>query len=156
MHATPPAPRRKPLAHNNEEVPDSAPPTDFSQLDMLASAPVPTTSVDICHADGFSLNSGVEISGGDGALLVGGEAFVWRPWLAGGNSNKKGKGGLVNDKGMWEVGEEGFALLGAVWPRPGMFLCFVSSLSLSLSLSVPLASCLWLAVGRTALLEGRD
>jgi hypothetical protein len=125
-------------------VPDTAPPTDFSQLDMLSSAPVPTTSVDICHADGFSLNSGVEISGGVGALLVGGEAFVWRPWLANGKTGKKG--GLVNDKGMWEVGEEGFALLGAVWPRPGMFLCFVS-----------LSQCLfWPSVGRTALLEGRD
>jgi hypothetical protein len=83
---------------------------------------VPTTSVDICHADGFSLNSGVEISGGDGALLVGGEAFVWRPWLANGKAGKKG--GLVNDKGMWEVGEEGFAVLGAVWPRPGTFSLF--------------------------------
>ncbi|KAK4043289.1 hypothetical protein C8A01DRAFT_13182 [Parachaetomium inaequale] len=128
LHTTPPSPRerRKPIAHNREEVPDQPPPTDFGQLDVLGSAPVPTTSVDICHEDGFSLNSGVHIAGGSGALLVGGEAFVWRPWEAGSGNSKVGGGGrgkrLVNAKGQWEVGEEGFAILGMVWPRPDLLI----------------------------------
>ncbi|KAG7290223.1 hypothetical protein NEMBOFW57_000221 [Staphylotrichum longicolle] len=99
------------LGHNKEPVPATPPPTDFGELDVLASAPVPATAVEVCHADGFSLNSGVRIGGGDGALLVGGEAFVWRPWEAGdgdGRRGEKGKGRrrLVNDKGQWEVAEE--------------------------------------------------
>ncbi|KAK4235491.1 hypothetical protein C8A03DRAFT_36660 [Achaetomium macrosporum] len=117
MHTSPPTDRqRKPVAHNREEVPDQPPPTDFGQLDVLASAPVPSTAVQVCHEDGFSLNSGIHITGGNGALLVGGEAFVWRPW----STSKKGK--LVNEKGQWKVGEEGFALLGVVWPRPDLLI----------------------------------
>jgi hypothetical protein len=112
-------------------VPEQAPPTDLGQLDVLGSIPVPTTAVDVSHADGFSLNSGVEIRGGAGALLVGGEAFAWRPWLVGGGggagtavgagkgTRKEGGGRLLNDKGQWEVGEEAWAVLAAVWPRPG-------------------------------------
>jgi hypothetical protein len=128
MHTSPASARqpRKPIAHNREEVPDQPPPTDFGEMDVLASAPVPTTSVDICHEDGFSLNSGVHISGGSGTLLVGGEAFVWRPWEAGsGSGSNKGRRGekrLVNAKGQWEVSEEGFAVLGLVWPRPGTYI----------------------------------
>jgi hypothetical protein len=93
-------------------------------MDVLASAPVPSTAVEVCHGDGFQLNSGVRIEGGDGALLVGGEAFVWRPW----ESNTTGAGTinatkrLVNAKGQWEVGAEVWGVLGMVWPRPGEFL----------------------------------
>jgi hypothetical protein len=97
-------------------------------MDVLASTPVPSTAVEVCREDGFGLNSGVQITGGDGALLVGGEAFCWRPWEVPGSSLKKGegKGGkrLVNEKGQWEVGEEAFEVLGLVWPRPGEFLYF--------------------------------
>lgn len=95
-------------------------------MDVLASAPVPATAVEVCHADGFSLNSGVRISGGDGALLVGGEAFVWRPWEAGsggGRGEKRGVRRLVNEKGQWEVAEEVWGALGLLWPRPGKFSC---------------------------------
>ncbi|KAK3296292.1 uncharacterized protein B0H64DRAFT_166960 [Chaetomium fimeti] len=123
MHTTPPSPRarRTPLAHNREPVPDRAPPTDFEQMDVLASAPVPTTAVEVSHADGFSLNSGVHIRGGAGALLVAGEAFAWRPWL-GGDGGGAGGGRLLNEKGQWEVGEEAFAVLAAVWPRPDLLI----------------------------------
>ncbi|KAH6627601.1 hypothetical protein F5144DRAFT_278500 [Chaetomium tenue] len=135
LHTTPtPArQRRTPLAHNREPVPAQAPPTDLGQLDVLGSAPVPTTAVDVSHADGFSLNSGVHIRGGAGALLVGGEAFVWRPWLVSGGggggsggvgvSGKEGRGArLLNEKGQWEVGEEAWAVLAAVWPRPDLLI----------------------------------
>ncbi|GAB1320832.1 NADH dehydrogenase [ubiquinone] 1 alpha subcomplex assembly factor 3 [Madurella fahalii] len=128
--------QRRPLAHNREPVPDQPPPTDFGRMDVLGGAPVPATAVKTCHADGFSLQSGTRLAGGDGALLVGGEAFAWRPWLGdgaggggGGGSGMSGMGEgkgrrrrLVNDKGQWEVGEEGFALLGVLWPRPDLLI----------------------------------
>ncbi|KAK5653143.1 hypothetical protein OQA88_9242 [Cercophora sp. LCS_1] len=106
---------RKTQAHNNEPVTEQPPPTDFSQLDVLGDAPVPSTSVTACLDNGFALNSGVRITGGSGALLVGGEAFAWRPW-----DEKTRK--LVNGKGQWEVGKEGFGLLSVVWPRPDLLI----------------------------------
>jgi hypothetical protein len=59
----------------------------------------------------------VKITGGDGVLLVGGEAFTWRPWLVG----EDGKNGMVNAKGQFEVDEQAWGVLDLVWPRPGMF-----------------------------------
>jgi NADH dehydrogenase [ubiquinone] 1 alpha subcomplex assembly factor 3 len=106
-------------AHNNEQIPDQPPPTDFARMDVLGQTPPPATSIDACLPDGFVLgDSAVTISGGSGALLVGGEAFVWRPW----DSNTKQ---LVNGKGQWEVQglDRAFGLLGVVWPRPGRLLC---------------------------------
>jgi len=82
---------------------------------MLGDIPVPSTSIDVCHADGFVLNSGVQVRGGSGVLLVGGEAFSWRPWEA------KGSKKLVNEKGQWEVPSEVWGVLGVVWPKPGRF-----------------------------------
>jgi NADH dehydrogenase [ubiquinone] 1 alpha subcomplex assembly factor 3 len=63
--------------------------------------------------DGFQLNSGTKILDGNGVLLVGGEAFVWRPWVA-----KESKV-LVNPKGQWDIPKEAFGLLELLWPRPG-------------------------------------
>lgn len=65
--------------------------------------------------DGFGLNSGITIEGGDGALLVSGEAFAWRPWEVTGEKK------LVNDKGQFELPREAFGLFDVLWPRPGMF-----------------------------------
>jgi hypothetical protein len=87
------------------------PPTDFSQMDVLGNTPVPSTSVDMCLPDGFRLNNGIHVKGGTGVLLVGGEAFAWRPWSV---SNR-----LVNDKGQWEADAAAFGVLSMVWPRPG-------------------------------------
>lgn len=56
-------------------------------------------------------------------LLVGGEAFAWRPWRAGaaeGVSDQAAKAGMLNAKGQFELGEEAWGLLSVVWPRPGM------------------------------------
>lgn len=99
-------------AHNNEEVPDNPPTTDFSRMDMLSQAPAPSTSIDICSSDGFKLNSGVSIYDGKGVVLLGGEAFEWQPW---GPDLR-----LVNAKGQWEVPEGAFGMFDLVWPRPGM------------------------------------
>ena len=97
-----------------KDVPNQAPPTDFDQLNVLGNTPVPSTAVDVCMADGFQLNSGARVLDGNGVILVGGEAFVWRPWLA-----KEVPLMLVNAKGQWDVPAEAFGLLALVWPRPG-------------------------------------
>lgn len=99
-------------AQNGEEIPDQAPPTDFSRMDVLGATPVPSTSVDICMSEGFKLNSGSMIIDGKGLILVGGESFTWQPW----GPDKK----LVNKKGQWEVPKEAFGIFGLLWPRPGM------------------------------------
>ncbi|KAK3313768.1 hypothetical protein B0H66DRAFT_537020 [Apodospora peruviana] len=118
---THPTPQKGEIAHNNERVPEKPPATDFGQMDMLGQTPVPSTSVDVCMSDGFQFDSGVTITGGDGALLVGGEAFTWRPWsLAGDSPDVKRK--LVNAKGQWEVSADAFGLLGLVWPRPDLLI----------------------------------
>lgn len=80
---------------------------------MLGNTPAPSTSVDVCMYDGFGLNSGVTIGGGDGALLVSGEAFSWRPWEVTGEKR------LVNGKGQIEIPKEAFGVLELLWPRPG-------------------------------------
>ena len=104
--------RKRSTGHDHGEVPNQPPPTDFDQMDLLGATPAPSTSVDVCTSDGFHLNSGAKVLGGSGVLLVGGAAFVWKPW----GVTKK----LVNGKGQWEVDSpKAFGLLGLVWPRPG-------------------------------------
>ncbi|KAI0883346.1 uncharacterized protein GGS22DRAFT_29202 [Annulohypoxylon maeteangense] len=93
-----------------------APQTDLGALNVLADAPVPATSVDVCAPDGFHLNSGAKVVGGSGVLLVGGEAFTWQPWLA------RGEKRLLNRKGQWEVPNETFGLFGLLWPRPDLLI----------------------------------
>lgn len=88
-------------------------PTNLNDLNVLGNAPAPSTSVDVCMYDGFGLNSGITISDGNGALLVDGEAFTWRPWEV------KGTKKLANKKGQFDVPGEAFALFDLLWPRPG-------------------------------------
>jgi len=91
--------------------------SDLDRLDVMGGVPVPSHSVDLCMADGFQLNSGAEIRGGDGVMLVGGEGFAWRPWLAGDGGKR-----LVNAKGQWDIAGESLALLSLVWPRPDILI----------------------------------
>ncbi|KAI2615504.1 hypothetical protein GGR54DRAFT_292605 [Hypoxylon sp. NC1633] len=100
---------------------DEPPPTDFEKLDVLGNTPVPSTSVDACLSDGFQLNSGKKIFDGSGVLLVGGEAFSWRPWLS------RGEKRLLNKKGQWEVPNDTFGLLGLIWPRPDLLIIGLGS-----------------------------
>lgn len=94
--------------------------TDFGTMDVLGSTPPPSTAIDACLSDGFHLDNGVKIGGGSGCLLVGGEAFAWRPWAASraGAEGQKGSK-LVNQKGQWDVGEGAWGVLELVWPKPG-------------------------------------
>lgn len=93
--------------------------TDFGILDVLANSPPPSTAIDACLSDGFHLDNGVKITGGGGCLLVGGEAFSWRPWLAGSRPAGSARGRMINKKGQWDVEKEAWGLLELVWPKPG-------------------------------------
>lgn len=118
----------KPLSRDRGPVSEESTQTDFSNLDVLGGTPVPSTAIDACLWDGFHLNNGVKITNGAGVLLVNGEVFSWKPWNANraeGEENKR----LANYKGLWEVGDESWAVLGMVWPKPGELLrslCCVS------------------------------
>jgi len=98
--------------------------------------------VDVCIYDGFALDSGLKITEGDGVILCGAEAFVWRPWMvnvpeeasimngtelrgAGGN----GTGGVLNAKGQWDIEDEAWGVLKAVYPKPGTLFCVAPSRS---------------------------
>lgn len=87
--------------------------TDLGKLDMLGNTPIPSNSIDICMSNGFQLNNGIQALDGSGVILVGGEAFTWRPWAASGVKR------LLNRKGQWEVPNESLGLFELVWPRPG-------------------------------------
>ncbi|TKA49284.1 hypothetical protein B0A55_13613 [Friedmanniomyces simplex] len=110
--------------------------TDFSAMDMLSNTPAPSTAVDSCMADGFALNSGLRVTG-SGVLLVGGEAFKWRPWLREGRKEGTiGSGGtgddvkgpaspagkILNTKGQFDVDRQAWGLLDLAWPKPDLLV----------------------------------
>lgn len=90
--------------------------TDFNALDVLRNTAAPATSIDATTSDGFALNNQMRVSG-CGLLLVGGEAFRWRPWKREGEDSMTGR--LRNKKGQWEISEGGWGVLELVWPKPG-------------------------------------
>jgi NADH dehydrogenase [ubiquinone] 1 alpha subcomplex assembly factor 3 len=94
------------------------PPTDFAALDVLGDTPAPSTSVDVCMSSGFQLNNGARTTDGSGVLLVGGEAFRWRPWLSNPNNGLH----LINGKGQFHIPTSTLGLLSLVWPRPDLFI----------------------------------
>jgi NADH dehydrogenase [ubiquinone] 1 alpha subcomplex assembly factor 3 len=99
--------------------------TDFSALDVLRNTVAPATSIDACTSDGFALNNQMRISG-SGVLLIGGEAFRWRPWREegreGDDREERMAGKLLNAKGQWEVQEGAWGVLELCWPKPGRSL----------------------------------
>lgn len=105
-----------PSRRKDQQPPAQPPPTDFGELDVLGNTPAPSTSVDVCMYDGFGLNSGITITGGNGVLLIDGEVFKWRPWEAKGSMN------LVNKKGQFELPPNAFALFDLLYPRPGRWI----------------------------------
>ncbi|KXX79810.1 NADH dehydrogenase [ubiquinone] 1 alpha subcomplex assembly factor 3 [Madurella mycetomatis] len=111
FHSTPQDPRqRRPLAHNREPVPDQPPPTDFGRMDVLGETPAPATAVKVCHRRWL-------LAAGRGRAVGGrGRGAAWR----GGEVVCVAAGG--RGWGQWEVGEEGFALLGVLWPRPDLLI----------------------------------
>lgn len=111
----------KPTSHDRGPESQEDTQTDFAALDVLGNMPAPTTAIDTTLDTGFQLNSGLQITGGDGLLLVGGEAFSWRPWKAikGATDDHVAKAAMINAKGQFEVDESVWGLLSVVWPRPG-------------------------------------
>lgn len=118
--------------------------TDFTAMDMLSNTPAPSTAVDACMADGFALNSGLKVTGA-GVLLVGGEAFKWRPWALAGKREGGGLGGdangvqsvggrLRNAKGQFDVDEQVWGVLDLVWPKPDLLVLGTGPSILPLSL----------------------
>jgi len=105
--------------------------TDFGAMDMLSNTPAPSTAVDACMDDGFALNSGLKVTG-SGVLLVGGEAFKWRPWArvtpgtVGSGDSQKGVRGMAgkmrNAKGQFEVDKHVWGVLDLVWPKPDLLV----------------------------------
>lgn len=69
-------------------------------------------------SSGFKLNSGARVVDGSGVVLVGGEAFEWRPWLA----SPSGELRLVNRKGQWDIPAAALGLLSVIWPRPDLLI----------------------------------
>ncbi|EKV07815.1 hypothetical protein PDIG_62550 [Penicillium digitatum PHI26] len=98
--------------------------TNFDSLNVLGNIPAPSTAIDACLDSGFHLNNGVKLTNGDGLLLVGGEAFAWRPWKAieGAESDLVAKDAMLNSKGQFELDESVWGLLNLVWPKPGMLV----------------------------------
>ena len=94
--------------------------TDFAAMNVFSGTPPPTTSIDACLSDGFHFDNGLKIGGGSGCLLVGGEAFVWRPW-----DQRR----LLNAKGQWHVKAEAWGVLELVWPKPGNALVSMGNLT---------------------------
>jgi NADH dehydrogenase [ubiquinone] 1 alpha subcomplex assembly factor 3 len=125
LHCTPPnnesrdprSMRDPPSAENTQ--------ADFAALDVLRNTVTPATSIDACTSEGFALNNNMRISG-CGVLLIGGEAYRWRPWLKKETTMQDDAaedyamtGQLLNAKGQWEVPDEAWGLLDMVWPKPG-------------------------------------
>jgi hypothetical protein len=113
---------KKPQTRDRGPPSDETTQTDFAALDRLGNLPGPATAVDACLDDGFHLDNGVKVTDGDGILLVGGEAFAWRPWHSMAGDANAARRQMVNEKGQFEVPEEVWGLLSVVWPRPGTFL----------------------------------
>jgi NADH dehydrogenase [ubiquinone] 1 alpha subcomplex assembly factor 3 len=95
--------------------------TDFGAMNILGNMGTPATSIDACVSDGFHLNNGLKTSDGSGMLLVGGEAFLWRPWQ--GTPDKK-PAAMLSKAGTLEIGGSGGAwgLLELLWPKPDLLI----------------------------------
>ncbi len=104
--------------------------TDFGSMNVLGDTPAPTTAIDACLSDGFHFDSGLKIGGGSGCLLVGGEAFSWRPWEAGSRPGGSGRGQMINKKGQWDVENQAWGILDIVWPKPGRIAPFSTPIML--------------------------
>ncbi|KAJ5629006.1 hypothetical protein N7490_011234 [Penicillium lividum] len=115
----------KPATHDRGPQSEESTQTDFNALNVLGGVEAPTTGIDACLDSGFHLNSGLKITGRSGLMLVGGEAFAWRPWKVSEGKfedERAAKAGMINAKGQFELGEEAWGLLSVVWPRPDMLI----------------------------------
>ncbi|RAH77129.1 DUF498 domain protein [Aspergillus japonicus CBS 114.51] len=109
----------KPSTHDRGPQSTEDTQTDFAALNVLGNIPAPTTAIDATLDTGFHLNNGVKITGGDGVMLVGGEAFPWRPWQAAPGGHRDG---MLNKKSQFELDEQVWGVLDLVWPRPDLLI----------------------------------
>ncbi|KAL1997955.1 hypothetical protein VTN02DRAFT_352 [Thermoascus thermophilus] len=117
--------------HSPEKTAEEKSRTSLAALDVLGDLPAPASAVDACLDDGFLLSDGTRVAGGDGVLVVGGEAFAWRPWEDGRQEEARRR--MVNVKGQFEVDERVWGLLGVVWPRPDLLILGLGASVLPLS-----------------------
>ncbi|KAL8835835.1 MAG: hypothetical protein Q9170_003158 [Blastenia crenularia] len=128
-------PSNPPATSNRGPASDEDTQTDFSAMNVLGNTPAPTTSIDACLSHGFHLDNGVKIGGGSGCLLIGGEAFGWKPWEADSSTNdSRGRKSMLNTKGQWDVGQKAWGLLEIVWPKPDLLILGVGPHMLPISL----------------------
>lgn len=93
--------------------------TDFGAMDVLGHVATPATSVDACTPDGFHLDNGVKTEGGNGIVLVGGEAFTWQPWT---NASTGPNELLDTRKGILTFPKESLGLLEMLHPKPDLLI----------------------------------
>lgn len=102
--------------------------TDFNALDILASTPVPSTAVNTCMHNGFALDNGIRVIEA-GVLLVGGEAFAWRPW------NIFHKPSVPASSKMCNIDITAMGVLDVLWPRPDLLIIGTGARILPISAS---------------------
>lgn len=113
--------------------------TDFSAMDIFNSSATPqaANAIDACTPTGFHLSNGLKTTNGAGLLLLGGEAFAWRPWTTVASpsssnttttttTSSAGAGGgeasLRDKKGMLVLPPATLALLNHLYPRPDLLI----------------------------------
>ena len=127
-HPAPPPPfskSRAPKTHDRGPTSQETTQTDFSAMDIFntASVQTPATAIDACTPDGFHLNNGTKTSGGAGILLVGGEAFTWRPWdtsTAAGSAPSAAS--LLSGTGVLSLPPQSLSVLALLYPKPDLLL----------------------------------
>ena len=120
---------RPPKTHDRGPTSTETTQTDFSAMDIFnnSNVNVPATSIDACTPDGFHLDNGIKTAGGDGLLLLGGEAFTWRPWLMGKEnstslSSAAGANTLLSPTGVLFFPPPSLTLLTLLHPKPDLLL----------------------------------
>ncbi|KAK5022884.1 hypothetical protein LTS07_009612 [Exophiala sideris] len=122
---------RAPRSHDRGPASQEETQTDFSKMDILASAGVaaPATSIDACTHDGFYLNNGTHTAGGMGILLLDGEAFTWTPWSANTASVAASTGAagggfaaLLDKRGILTIPVPSLGILGLIYPKPDLLI----------------------------------
>jgi len=123
--------RRAPKSHDRGPPSKEDTQTDFGALNVLGNTPPPATSIDATTNDGFAFSNNTRVLG-SGVMLVGGEAFRWKPWVregrkegtigGGGKADDARTGRLINSKGQWEVDQSAWGVLDVVWPKPDLLI----------------------------------
>ena len=115
--AAPRTPAGLPKSHDRGPASTEDTQTDFGALDVLRNTKIPATNIDACTTKGFHLNNGMKTADGSGILLLGGEAFRWRPW-----GPEKTIDSLLSRTGVMNVEKDMFGLLDVLYPKPDLLI----------------------------------